>query len=61
MVTIGCMVSDVVRVPDLRRYWSIPTRPHMFPAGQLSSCSTYRPIMSRTAARHIVPPCFRRG
>lgn len=38
-------VSEVVRVPFLRRNWSTPTSPTMFPAGQSSRGSTRPPIM----------------
>ena len=37
--------SSVVIVPDLSRYWSMPTRPHVLPAGMSATCSWKRPIM----------------
>jgi hypothetical protein len=38
-------VSEVVRVPDLSKNWSTPTKPTMLPHGTSSMGSTYRPII----------------
>ena len=47
MVLIGMAVSQVESVPDLSRYWSMPTRPAVLPAGMSCTCSCVRPIMMR--------------
>merc|ERR1719503_444049 len=45
MAVMLCASSMVVKVPDLRMYWSTPTKATVFPHGTSAICSTVRPIM----------------
>mmetsp|Transcript_4935 Transcript_4935/g.15937 ORF Transcript_4935/g.15937 Transcript_4935/m.15937 type:complete len:272 (-) Transcript_4935:1259-2074(-) len=46
MLTSGWVSGESARVPDLARYWSIPTRATVLPDGTSSMGSAFLPIMT---------------